>query len=156
MRSLLTLATKAASRRMLCTTAVRTRQLRLPLPSLSAVPSYSYSTSLFASSGEGKSDDSVLVTSTKSANSTQDSTVSAAAASQDDGSNEKVLISACGDVNEDGDDDDDDMEEEEMFVDAHETFQFHQREWGGPRRGGRLPEPTRFGDWERKGRCTDF
>ena len=30
------------------------------------------------------------------------------------------------------------------------------REWGGPMRGGRFYEPTRFGDWERKGRCTDF
>jgi hypothetical protein len=26
------------------------------------------------------------------------------------------------------------------------------REYGGPRG----PEPTRFGDWERKGRCVDF
>ena len=30
------------------------------------------------------------------------------------------------------------------------------REWGGPTKGGSMPEPTRFGDWERKGRCTDF
>jgi len=29
-------------------------------------------------------------------------------------------------------------------------------EWGGPTRGGMALEPTRFGDWERKGRCTDF
>ena len=29
-------------------------------------------------------------------------------------------------------------------------------EWGGPTKGGTMPEPTRFGDWERKGRCTDF
>lgn len=29
-------------------------------------------------------------------------------------------------------------------------------EWGGPTKGGSMPEPTRFGDWERKGRCTDF
>ncbi|KAL7435794.1 hypothetical protein ACHAXM_004846 [Skeletonema potamos] len=48
-------------------------------------------------------------------------------------------------------------EQEEMFVTAdpvlgHGTIQ----EWGGPRRGGSLAEPTRFGDWERKGRCTDF
>ena len=28
----------------------------------------------------------------------------------------------------------------------------HRREIGGP--SG--PEPTRFGDWERKGRCIDF
>ena len=26
----------------------------------------------------------------------------------------------------------------------------------GPMRGGRWLEPTRFGDWEQKGRCTDF
>ena len=29
-------------------------------------------------------------------------------------------------------------------------------EWGGPTKGGRLPEPTRFGDWEKKARCIDF
>lgn len=48
------------------------------------------------------------------------------------------------------------MEEEEMFVEPPDFFQFKQREWGGPRRGGRFPEPTRYGDWERKGRCSDF
>lgn len=26
------------------------------------------------------------------------------------------------------------------------------REYGGPKG----PEPTRYGDWEQKGRCTDF
>lgn len=62
-----------------------------------------------------------------------------------DGTNERVVL-----------DDDEDDEEEEMFVEPHESFEFRGREWGGPRRGGRLPEPTRFGDWERKGRCTDF
>lgn len=45
--------------------------------------------------------------------------------------------------------DDDDMEE--MFVQGPSGM-----EWGGPTRGGRRPEPTRFGDWERKGRATDF
>eukprot|EP01041_Mallomonas_annulata_P009804 gene9804-20393_t len=29
-------------------------------------------------------------------------------------------------------------------------------EWGGPTRGGKFPEPTRYGDWERKGRASDF
>lgn len=59
---------------------------------------------------------------------------------------------ACGTV-----DDNDEMEQEEMFVDPHDSFEFlNVREWNGPRRGGRLPEPTRYGDWERKGRCTDF
>jgi hypothetical protein len=68
-------------------------------------------------------------------------------------SDEKVLTSACGDVDKD---DDEEMEQEEMFVDPHESFANKVREWGGPRRGGRLLEPTRFGDWERKGRCSDF
>lgn len=65
---------------------------------------------------------------------------------------DKILESACGDI----DDDDDEMEQEDMFVDADESLGHGMPEWGGPRRGGRLPEPTRFGDWERKGRCTDF
>ncbi|KAL7495800.1 hypothetical protein ACHAWT_004171 [Skeletonema menzelii] len=57
----------------------------------------------------------------------------------------------------DTDDYDEEEEQEEMFVTAdpilgHGTI----KEWGGPRRGGSLAEPTRFGDWERKGRCTDF
>jgi hypothetical protein len=47
-------------------------------------------------------------------------------------------------------------EEEEMFVDPHESFPIRVREWGGPRRGGRFPEPTRYNDWERNGRCSDF
>jgi hypothetical protein len=51
---------------------------------------------------------------------------------------------------------DDEMEQEEMFVAPHITLGTDMVEWGGPRRGGRMPEPTRFGDWERKGRCTDF
>lgn len=46
---------------------------------------------------------------------------------------------------------DDDDEMEDMFVDTHMG-----KEWGGPMRGGKHPEPTRFGDWERKGRATDF
>lgn len=56
----------------------------------------------------------------------------------------------------DNNDDDDEMEQEDMFVEPHDSFEFRTLEWGGPRRGGRLPEPTRYGDWERKGRCTDF
>ena len=47
--------------------------------------------------------------------------------------------------------DEDDAELEDMFVDTSMG-----KEWGGPTRGGRMPEPTRFGDWERKGRATDF
>lgn len=53
----------------------------------------------------------------------------------------------CG-VDED-EDEDDDMEE--MFVATAIGL-----EWGGPMRGGRMQEPTRFGDWERRGRCSDF
>jgi hypothetical protein len=66
---------------------------------------------------------------------------------------DKVRTEACGDVSEE----DEEIEQEEMFVDPHESFE-HQnvREWNGPRRGGRYPEPTRYGDWERKGRCSDF
>ena len=71
---------------------------------------------------------------------------------------EKVKVAACGDVDsdDDSDDDDDELEMEEMFVDAHPSFGHKMVEWGGPRRGGRFPEPTRYGDWERKGRCSDF
>ena len=48
--------------------------------------------------------------------------------------------------------DDEDADYENMFV----KTTFNNTEWGGPLRGGTLPEPTRFGDWERKGRCTDY
>lgn len=51
--------------------------------------------------------------------------------------------SACGEV----DDEDDDIVQ---MIDPATG------EWGGPTRGGTMPEPTRYGDWERKGRCTDF
>ena len=51
---------------------------------------------------------------------------------------------------------DDEDREEEMFIDPHGCLGTSAVEWGGPRRGGRFEEPTRFGDWERKGRCTDF
>jgi hypothetical protein len=40
---------------------------------------------------------------------------------------------------------------EEMFIDGPAGV-----EWGGPTRGGQRPEPTRYGDWERKGRASDF
>jgi hypothetical protein len=53
-------------------------------------------------------------------------------------------------------DEDDEMEQEEMFVDADASFEHNKQEWGGPRRGGRFPEPMRYGDWECKGRCSDF
>ena len=52
------------------------------------------------------------------------------------------------------DNDEEDMEE--MFVEPDACLGTSEIEWGGPRRGGKFAEPTRFGDWERKGRCTDF
>ena len=48
-------------------------------------------------------------------------------------------------------DDDSDEDYEEMFVTGPAGL-----EWGGPTRGGRRPEPTRYGDWERLGRVSDF
>jgi len=66
---------------------------------------------------------------------------------------EGVRTSSCGPP---PDEDDDDDYTEEMFVQPHFTIGHQFVEWGGPTRGGRLSEPTRFGDWERKGRCTDF
>ena len=57
-----------------------------------------------------------------------------------------VLPESCGDAI-----DIDEVEEEEMWVTGPAGL-----EWGGPTRGGKRPEPTRYGDWERKGRVTDF
>ena len=52
---------------------------------------------------------------------------------------------------------DEEEEQEEMFVTSDPILGLGSiQEWGGPRRGGALKEPTRFGDWERKGRCSDF
>lgn len=57
------------------------------------------------------------------------------------------------DHDEDEDDDDDEDEQDmESVVDIGPLG----KEFGGPQRGGKFKEPTRFGDWERKGRCTDF
>ncbi|OQR99564.1 hypothetical protein ACHHYP_05758 [Achlya hypogyna] len=50
------------------------------------------------------------------------------------------------------DDEDDDEEDYEDMV----TIGPAGTEWGGPSRGGKYKEPTRFGDWEKKGRCMDF
>ena len=53
--------------------------------------------------------------------------------------------------------DDEEEEQEDMFVTSDPILGVGTiLEHGGPRRGGTLKEPTRFGDWERKGRCTDF
>ena len=55
----------------------------------------------------------------------------------------------CGPV---PDEDEDDLNEwEEMFIPGPAGI-----EWNGPTRGGKRPEPTRYGDWERKGRASDF
>ena len=58
------------------------------------------------------------------------------------------MPASCGpeNTNLDGED-----EMESMFIQGPAGM-----EWGGPTRGGQRPEPTRFGDWERKGRATDF
>eukprot|EP00904_Undaria_pinnatifida_P014038 jgi/Undpi1/9765/HiC_scaffold_27.g12221.m1 len=56
-----------------------------------------------------------------------------------------VKLDICGDIEEE------EEEMEEMVQDGPAG-----KEWGGPTRGGVLGEPTRFGDWERKGRCSDF
>ncbi|KAJ0407816.1 hypothetical protein P43SY_008277 [Pythium insidiosum] len=55
------------------------------------------------------------------------------------------------------DDDDDDVDDEDL-ADMVETVAMGPSgvEYGGPQRGGKFREPTRFGDWERKGRCSDF
>lgn len=45
---------------------------------------------------------------------------------------------------------DDEEEMVEMFANGPSGM-----EWNGPTRGGR-PEPTRYGDWEKKGRISDF
>lgn len=59
--------------------------------------------------------------------------------------------------NNEDDNDDEEEEQEDMFVTSDPILGVGAiLEHGGPRRGGTLKEPTRFGDWERKGRCTDF
>jgi len=45
--------------------------------------------------------------------------------------------------------DDDDDDDDDDYVDM---FNPETGEWNGPRLG----EPTRYGDWSHKGRCTDF
>ena len=59
----------------------------------------------------------------------------------------KIQKESCGTTTPD-----DELEElEEMFIMGPAGI-----EWNGPTRGGARPEPTRYKDWERKGRCTDF
>ena len=61
----------------------------------------------------------------------------------------KIVESKCGDDEEKIVGKEDEMEN--MFVEGPMGI-----EWNGPTRGGRRPEPTRYGDWERKGRASDF
>lgn len=62
-------------------------------------------------------------------------------------SDPKISKESCGTMTPD-----DELEElEEMYIMGPAGI-----EWGGPTRGGARPEPTRYKDWERKGRCTDF
>ena len=62
-------------------------------------------------------------------------------------SNEGIKTENCGTI----EDDDDDIEWEDMVIVGPGGA-----EYGGPTRGGTHKEPTRFGDWERRGRCSDF
>ena len=59
-----------------------------------------------------------------------------------------TLPASCGPENSGLDEE---SEMESMFIQGPAGM-----EWGGPTRGGQRPEPTRFGDWERKGRASDF
>ncbi len=58
----------------------------------------------------------------------------------------KALDAACGPLPAA----DDDLSDMVSVVDPK------TKEWGGPTKGGTMPEPTRFGDWERKGRCSEW
>jgi hypothetical protein len=62
----------------------------------------------------------------------------------------KLVQEKCGSDTEASDQTQED-EMENMFVQGPMGI-----EWNGPTRGGKRPEPTRFGDWERKGRASDF
>ena len=62
----------------------------------------------------------------------------------------KIIVQDAFDKKSEQEDEQDDYED--MFVQT----EFNDTEWGGPLRGGKMPEPTRYGDWERKGRCSDY
>jgi len=101
--------------------------------------------------GAAKNDVIVTLETASSSATNNDDSVTSSSTSGDGGSSCSQGIPLDSNI------DDEEEEQEEMFVTAdpilgHGTIQ----EWGGPRRGGSLAEPTRFGDWERKGRCTDF
>lgn len=127
--------------RLACSKRPPVNHLRRQHPAIIAAKESLFQSSTFStSSGLRRFATSVTVTQSKSEQ-------------QKEEEEPKVLKAACGDVTENQDDEE---ETEEMFVDAFEGFAHKGREWGGPTRGGRFPEPTRYGDWERKGRCTDF
>ncbi|XP_021909284.1 succinate dehydrogenase assembly factor 4, mitochondrial [Carica papaya] len=65
---------------------------------------------------------------------------------QEDSFQGKLPNETQEDQRQDNEEDDDDDDDEEEYVNK-ETG-----ETGGPRG----PEPTRYGDWELKGRCSDF
>ena len=114
------------------------RVLRTPVARRGVRPPLSAPPSLSAVSGACRPKSSVAVPADADAGATL-------AATRDDPPPKKINVAVDAEI----DDDDDDMED--MFVDTSMG-----KEWGGPTRGGRMPEPTRFGDWERKGRATDF
>merc|ERR1712127_689860 len=61
------------------------------------------------------------------------------------GDDEKIILPNCNLPPDRGADEEDEDEMEEMFVEPHPSLGTEQIEWGGPTRGGRLAEPTRFG-----------
>ena len=113
------------------------RVLRTPAARRAVRPPLSAPSSLSAVSGACRPKSSVAAPADADAGATL-------AAPRDDPPPTKINVAIDAET-----DDDDDMED--MFVDTSMG-----KEWGGPTRGGRMPEPTRFGDWERKGRATDF
>ncbi|KAL8095759.1 hypothetical protein AgCh_036942 [Apium graveolens] len=60
------------------------------------------------------------------------------------GDGEKIVNEKVSDGDSEGDEDEDDGDELDINKETGEI--------GGPKG----PEPTRFGDWEKNGRCSDF
>jgi hypothetical protein len=65
--------------------------------------------------------------------------------------NAKPPIVDCASPPSNIDDDEDDEDMVDMFAEGPTGI-----EWNGPTKGGTRPEPTRYGDWEKKGRISDF
>jgi len=70
--------------------------------------------------------------------------------------NHKIQQSSCSKISTVDEGLEEEEEQVEMFTIPHKCLGHDKIEWNGPTRGGRYSEPTRFGDWERKGRCSDF